>query len=171
MAERYVGGRLATSHLEVEDKADVAPDAVLPVLDGLPQVASVETSEQRLEATYFDTTNLRLAAAGITVRRRTGGPDDGWHLKLPAGGARHEVTVGLGRGKATVPKRLRDTVRVFAGDEALGPGPAATHRAEHRLFDEVRAAARGRVRRPRHRRGGDPGDRMARVGGRAGRGR
>ncbi len=113
------------------------PDAVLPALDGLPQVASVETSEHRLEATYFDTTNLRLAAAGITVRRRTGGADDGWHLKLPADGARHEVTVGLGRGKATVPKRLRDTVRVFVGDEALGPiATLRTHRTEHRLLDE-----------------------------------
>ena len=128
---------MAPSHLEVEEKYDVGPDAVLPVLDGLPQVASVETSEHRLEATYFDTTNLRLAAAGITVRRRTGGPDDGWHLKLPADGGRHEVTVGLGRAKATVPKRLRDTVRVFVGDEALGPAATLrTHRTDCRLFDE-----------------------------------
>jgi CHAD domain-containing protein len=127
---------MAPSHLEVEDKYDVAPDAVLPALDGLPQVESVETSEHRLEATYFDTTNLRLAAAGITVRRRTGGADDGWHLKLPADGARHEITVGLGRGKATVPKRLRETVRVFLGSEALGPiATLRTHRTDHRLLD------------------------------------
>ena len=127
---------MAPSHLEVEDKYDVAADAVLPALDGLPRVESVETSEHRLEATYFDTTNLRLAAAGITLRRRTGGVDDGWHLKLPADGGRHEITVGLGRGKATVPK-LRDTVRVFVGDEALKPiATLRTLRTDHRLLDE-----------------------------------
>ena len=129
---------MALSHLEVEDKYDVAPDAVLPALDGLPEVDSIETSEHRLEATYFDTTNLRLAAAGITVRRRTGGADDGWHLKLPADGGRHEVTVGLGRGKATVPKRLRDTVRVFVGQEELRPvATLRTQRTEHQLVDRA----------------------------------
>jgi inorganic triphosphatase YgiF len=41
---------------------------------------------------YFDTEDLRLARSGITLRRRTGGNDDGWHLKLPAGpDARDEV--------------------------------------------------------------------------------
>ena len=128
---------MTPSHLEVEDKYDVAPDAVLPPLDGLPQVDSVEKSEHRLEATYFDTTNLRLAAAGITVRRRTGGPDAGWHLKLPADRGRHEVTMALSRGKVTVPKRLRDTVRVFVADEALEPiARLCTHRTDHRLLDQ-----------------------------------
>ena len=37
----------------------------------------------RLSAIYYDTEDLRLARWGITLRRRTGGDDAGWHLKLP----------------------------------------------------------------------------------------
>ncbi|MDT0377580.1 hypothetical protein RM572_02170 [Streptomyces sp. DSM 42041] len=32
----------------------------------------------------------RLVADGMTLRRRTGGDDEGWHLKLPVG--RHYAT-------------------------------------------------------------------------------
>src|SRR4051794_32661759 len=51
-----------------------------------------EPVECALSAVYFDTEDLRLARSGVTLRRRTGGSDDGWHLKLPAGpDARDEV--------------------------------------------------------------------------------
>jgi hypothetical protein len=39
---------------------------------------------QRLEAVYFDTSDLRMLQSGVTLRRREGGLDEGWHLKLPA---------------------------------------------------------------------------------------
>ena len=44
-----------------------------------------------LEATYFDTAGLDLVGAGITLRRRVGGEDEGWHVKLPTGTGRWEV--------------------------------------------------------------------------------
>ena len=51
-----------------------------------------EPAELALSAVYFDTEDLRPARSGITLRRRSGGTDDGWHLKLPAGSdARDEV--------------------------------------------------------------------------------
>jgi len=34
--------------------------------------------DHELVATYFDTTDLALAATGVTLRRRTGGEDAGW---------------------------------------------------------------------------------------------
>ena len=37
-----------------------------------------------LHAVYYDTPGLDLAARHITLRRRTGGTDASWHLKLPA---------------------------------------------------------------------------------------
>ena len=40
---------------------------------------------QALDAVYFDTPGKDLARNRITLRRRTGGPDAGWHLKLPEG--------------------------------------------------------------------------------------
>src|SRR3954453_22798957 len=39
---------------------------------------------QQLEAVYWDTSDLRLAREGITLRHRSGeGDGDGWQLKLP----------------------------------------------------------------------------------------
>src|SRR5919206_1492500 len=53
--------------------------------------------EQDLAAVYFDTTDLRLISAGVTLRRREGGSDAGWHLKLPAGrDSREELRLPLG---------------------------------------------------------------------------
>src|SRR5690348_17800626 len=46
-------------------------------------------------------------------RRRTGGPDAGWHLKLPAAKqGRIEVRRGLGRSERAVPPQLLGLVRV-----------------------------------------------------------
>ncbi|MGH3480415.1 MAG: CYTH domain-containing protein, partial [Nocardioidaceae bacterium] len=74
------------THLEVERKYDAAPEARLPDLTRLPGVAGVAEPEQYdLDAVYFDTADLALARGRITLRRRTGGHDAGWHLKLPAG--------------------------------------------------------------------------------------
>jgi hypothetical protein len=82
-----------TSHLEIERKYDIDPGVTLPGLRGLPdQARAGEPRTYLLIARYFDTEDLRLAARGITLRHRLGGPDDGWHLKLPAGpGAKREL--------------------------------------------------------------------------------
>lgn len=85
--------------VEIERKFDVDASFRVPDLAVLPMVASVTSPETfRLAATYYDTPDLRLAAARITLRRRTGGPDAGWHLKLPAGSERREVHEPLGAG-------------------------------------------------------------------------
>ncbi len=46
-----------------------------------------------LDAGYFDTADAALSRAGVALRRRTGGPDEGWHIKGPhqAGGGRVEL--------------------------------------------------------------------------------
>jgi CHAD domain-containing protein len=100
-------------HLEIERKFDVDGSFTLPDLGCVPGVASVdEPVEHRLEAAYFDTTDLRLAQARITLRRRTGGFDAGWHLKLPASDrARRELTEPLGPGAESPPTALADPIR------------------------------------------------------------
>ncbi len=71
--------------IETERKYEADAAARLPELTGLPTVAAQsEADEFRLDAEYFDTADLRLLRAGITLRRRRGGHDAGWHLKLPA---------------------------------------------------------------------------------------
>jgi CHAD domain-containing protein len=113
-------------HLEVERKFDVVETTVSPSFEGIAAVAHVEKSPlQSLDATYFDTPTQDLARNKITLRRRTGGSDAGWHLKLPAGpDARTEVRAPLTPGPAeqdTVPAELRDIVLAIVRDRPLEP--------------------------------------------------
>ncbi|GAB3353334.1 CYTH and CHAD domain-containing protein [Modestobacter lapidis] len=96
---------MAREQLEIERKFDVEEAFVLPDLSGVPGVSSAgEPVEHTLEAIYHDTADLRLARAKVTLRRRTGGTDAGWHVKLPAAaGARRELHSPLGRARKTVP--------------------------------------------------------------------
>ncbi|MES9537939.1 CHAD domain-containing protein [Actinomadura sp. NPDC000600] len=113
---------MADRHLEIEQKYDASAGFVLPDLDGIPGVASVgEPEVQDLHATYFDTPDLRLAANRITLRRRRGGPDAGWHLKMPAGpDEKQEFRAPLGR-PLLVPARLSGLVAAHTRGAELRP--------------------------------------------------
>jgi CHAD domain-containing protein len=114
---------MATEIMETERKYEAQPGARLPDLGHLPEVAAVAgPEEQVLQAKYFDTDDLRLIRRGITLRRRQGGSDSGWHLKLPAGGdSRREIQLPLGRATRQVPAELAALVRAFARGAALRP--------------------------------------------------
>jgi CYTH domain len=126
----------AGGFIETERKFDAAADFALPDLAGLDGVAAVTGPQTyRLRAIYFDTADFRLAAAKITLRRRTGGTDAGWHLKLPAGvDSRREVHAPLGRGASSVPSRLAGLVAGWTGGQPLRPiARLATTRRLRRL--------------------------------------
>ena len=109
-------------YLEVERKFEVFESTVSPSFEGLSAVARVERQPvQQLEAVYFDTPAHDLAARRVTLRRRTGGTDAGWHLKLPAGpDARTEVRVPLGEESSdTVPDELLDVVLAIVRDRPV----------------------------------------------------
>jgi inorganic triphosphatase YgiF len=110
-----------TDWLETEHKYEVDPDFVVPDLAGLATgLAVTEPAVQHLAASYYDTAGLDLAAAGVTLRRRTGGADAGWHLKLPvAPGRRRELRVPLGSGAETVPGSLASQVTTWTGGQPL----------------------------------------------------
>src|ERR1700683_2674882 len=97
-----------SSMTEIEHKYDVANDFAFPDLAGLsPGVVAAPPETQQLAATYFDTDDLRLAGAHITLRRRTGGSDAGWHIKLPVNtDTRRELHFPLGAETGTVPPRI-----------------------------------------------------------------
>jgi len=84
--------------VEVERKYDVDADTVLPHWQDLPGVDAVGDGELReLDARYLDTADAALSHAGVAVRRRTGGPDAGWHIKGPReGDGRLEIGWPLG---------------------------------------------------------------------------
>jgi len=126
----------AGGFIETERKYDAAAGFALPDLAGLGGVAAVTGPQTyRLRAIYFDTADFRLAAAKITLRRRTGGTDAGWHLKLPAGvDSRREVHAPLGRGASRVPGRLTELVAGWTGGQPLHPiARLATTRRVRRL--------------------------------------
>jgi hypothetical protein len=134
------GGRPKTSrHTEVERKFDVVDSTLSPSFEGHSAVARVERSPSaHLEAVYFDTTDHDLAAHRITLRRRTGGSDAGWHLKLPAGpDARTEVRCPLDDGVGgVVPDGLKDIVLAIVRDRPLGPvARISTDRTVDILYD------------------------------------
>jgi hypothetical protein len=113
--------------LEIEQKFDVDAGFERPSFARLG-VSAAAPVLHHLSATYFDTADGRLAASKITLRRRTGGTDEGWHLKLPAGsGVRREVHAPLDpdlpgeRGERQVPEVLAARVAEVTGGQPLGP--------------------------------------------------
>ncbi|HEU5469162.1 MAG TPA: CYTH and CHAD domain-containing protein [Actinophytocola sp.] len=123
----------ATTHTETERKYELGPDAKLPVLDGLPGVvATSDPSTEDLNAVYYDTDDLRLARAGLTLRRRTGGADAGWHLKVPAGrDTRDETRLPLGDSDEP-PAELADLVTGYTRGARLVPVARLSTRRDRR---------------------------------------
>jgi len=131
---------MVTDTREIEMKYEAGPETVLPPLEDLPHVAGeAGPDEQKLEAEYYDTPDLRLLRAGVTLRRRRGGKDAGWHLKLPAGPqTRREIRVPLGRSSRAVPAELASLARVYTRGETLAPvARIATVRRTRTLIDEA----------------------------------
>ena len=113
--------------IETERKYDVDAGFVLPDLAGSGGAVSMAPPDvQQLAATYYDTDDLRLIGAHITLRRRTGGDDAGWHIKLPVGGdTRREVHFPLGPPGQSVPGEIAAEGRPLVGRRAATPRRAA----------------------------------------------
>ncbi|PPH41287.1 hypothetical protein C5C86_08000 [Rathayibacter sp. AY1E4] len=106
---------------EVERKYDVDAGTRLPDLSGTGSVASVRTEEPvTLRAEYFDTAERALSRARITLRRREGGSDQGWHVKLPGSSGRTEIHAELTASR-TVPSAVREPVLGQVGRAPLEP--------------------------------------------------
>ncbi|SIT76983.1 CYTH domain-containing protein [Microbacterium sp. RU33B] len=104
---------------EIELTFDVRADTPLPDWSGLPGVVAVSAPEVReLDARYLDADDLALGRAGFALRRRTGGPDAGWHIKGPRGedGGRTELHWPLGDDDDDdVPEGARAVLRAVTG--------------------------------------------------------
>jgi CHAD domain-containing protein len=137
-----------TVQTEIERKYTVVDGATLPDLTGVGAessalVARTETLEPfSLEAVYFDTADGALAAQRIALRRRSGGHDEGWHVKLPAAEGRTELQWPLSVGREesegdTVPAEVLAPVLVHVRDRPLSPlARVETTRRVTNLLDE-----------------------------------
>ncbi|WP_333619618.1 CYTH and CHAD domain-containing protein [Dietzia sp.] len=119
----------AGTHWEVESTFDVSGDTPLPDLTLSGELATRETVVHRLSATYYDTEDLVLTRAQITLRRRVGGKDDGWHVKLPA----VETSAGS-TGRLELSFELGDGATGSAGF------PEVPEEARHAVYGRVRDA-------------------------------
>ncbi len=113
-------------HLETEQKYDADADFVLPKLGSLPDLGGKRLADPKriyLSATYYDTEDLALIQHKVTLRRRVGGDDEGWHLKLPVRkDTRQELHAPLGEGTGgSVPARLADQVKDITAGQLLHP--------------------------------------------------
>ncbi|WP_327404114.1 CYTH and CHAD domain-containing protein [Streptomyces sp. NBC_01288] len=110
---------MADTKREIERKYE-SDESGLPDLTGVAGVkAVIDKGVVSLDAVYYDTADERLAAAALTLRRRTGGSDAGWHLKVPvAPGVRDEIREPL---SDTVPDTLAALVRSRVREAELLP--------------------------------------------------
>lgn len=118
---------------ETEFKFRVNPEFDLPDLTTLdfridPQPPLI------LDADYYDTERTTLLRWGITLRRRSGGSDDGWHAKVPVVGA--EVTtrdeIRVSAMGDTVPVELVQILTPFLrGQDVEHRAHVTTHRTPY----------------------------------------
>jgi len=104
--------------VEVERKYDVDAATPLPQWQGIPGVDAVSDAEVReLDARYLDTADAALSRAGVALRRRTGGPDAGWHIKGPReGDGRLEIGWPLGDDES-IPDAVSEVLSRWTTEE------------------------------------------------------
>jgi CHAD domain-containing protein len=111
------------THREVERKFIVHDDFSLPDVSDVSGVTRVmQRPAFDMEATYYDTSDLALFRWGITFRRRIGGSDAGWHMKLPVRaateGVRDEIHMP---DAASIPAALVDIISPLLMGRSLQP--------------------------------------------------
>ena len=124
-------------HIERERKYDAEPGLAIPDLRDVRGFASVGAPETHtLHAVYYDTEDLSLAVRGISLRRRRGGGDEGWHLKVPvAAETKEEIRLPLEASEAAVPPGLADLVAAHVrGRELIPVAEVDTRRTEYGLL-------------------------------------
>ena len=130
-------------YTEIETKLEIAHGTALPRMTGQKSLAAVglvgaaPAVVHHLDAVYYDTEHLDLLRSKLTLRRRTGGDDAGWHLKLPGSGrGRTEVRLPLAASAEAVPVELADLVRGAARGRPLVPvARLENHRTVRTLLD------------------------------------
>ena len=114
---------MSDTHLEIERTYDLPEGGDLPDLVGAGGIIRTERQDPfDLDATYWDTERYDLVASHVTVRRRTGGHDAGWHIKRAASDTvRHEEHFPLTDDADTVPEALLDTLATERRGRPLRP--------------------------------------------------
>jgi len=120
---------------EQEDKFEVDPDWVMPQLTELvPDGGRLDQQTRKLDNTYFDTPGAGLRLFGITLRRRVGGSETGWQLKVPSGTARTELQSGS-RTRTLPPALGKGVQGLLAGENLDAVAKIKTTRTAYRVMN------------------------------------
>jgi CHAD domain-containing protein len=110
--------------LEREVKLAAWGGFALPPLDGtMPDVTVDQLPTKKLDATYYDTRDLRLARAGLSLRHRVG-DDPPWTVKLPQGEGGPVMTrreIPFDGPAGVIPPEAARLVRAYTRGEPLVP--------------------------------------------------
>lgn len=141
--------------VETERKYTLRAGESLPPLAGVALEGAV--ADFSLEATYYDAPDYRLTRARQVVRRRVGGADEGWHLKLPGRSPDERIELHLPLDPPRLPPEFRSRVAgTLAGAPVVPVAVLRTRRTERQLLgpdgavlavtcvDQVRASVGGR---------------------------
>jgi CHAD domain-containing protein len=121
------------AQVEHERKFALAEDQQVPDLSEVAEVGPA--SEFDLVATYYDSPDFRLAGARQVIRRRTGGYDDGWHLKRPGAGPDQRTELHAPVEHRRPPQEFRELVADTLDGAPLVPvAELRTHRSERQLI-------------------------------------
>jgi hypothetical protein len=123
---------------EIERKYDADADTALPDWTSVPGVTAVSEGELReLDARYLDTSDRALAQRGFALRRRTGGPDAGWHIKGPRlGDGRVELGWPLDED-GRMPDAVAETVAQLTSGELVQIARIENSRTAYHLEGEA----------------------------------
>ncbi|WP_421083155.1 CHAD domain-containing protein [Rothia nasimurium] len=133
---------MVAHHLEVERKFEMldltqATPELTWSFDGFTADHPVV---ENLDATYYDTASQALGRHQVALRRRTGGYDQGWHIKFDAAGGRHEVTFELEEGDK-IPAAVADFLApVLLEEQAVPAVSLLTRRVRTVVRSEAGAA-------------------------------
>jgi CHAD domain-containing protein len=120
---------------EREDKFEVDPDWVMPqVMRLVPDGGRVDQEVRRLDNTYFDTPDAGLRLFGVTLRRRIGGSETGWQLKVPNGTARTELQ-SSSRAKKLPAALAKGVAGLLVGENIAPVATVITTRTAYRLLN------------------------------------
>ena len=89
---------------------------------------------RKLDNTYFDTSDTGLRLFGITLRRRVGGSETGWQLKVPNQTARMELQ-SRSRAKNVPPVLAHAVAGLVGGDSLDRVASLMTTRTAYRVLD------------------------------------
>ncbi len=120
---------------EQENKLEVDPDWAMPeVVDLVPDGGRLDLQVRKLDNTYYDTPGAGLRLFGITLRRRVGGSETGWQLKIPSGTARTELQSDS-FAKTPPPAVAEGVEGLLAGESLVPVATILTTRTAYRLLN------------------------------------